>query len=149
MRLQEQDQIFRKAFGLLGKTGAAVECLTLDCGFASGVQNPVSEVEPNAFREGGPEVDLEHVVVTGGGVVFEPAFEYWESKVERLQGEERLAQVPEELTACLLQDIQVAGVIGVIANGAFGISNAVGAREGGWHHRNYKLRSRGKIEKQK
>lgn len=149
MRLQEQDQIFSKAFGLLGKTGAAVECLTLDCGFASGVQNPVSEVEPNAFREGGPEVDLEHVVVTGGGVVFEPAFEYWESKVERLQGEERLAQVPEELTACLLQDIQVAGVIDVIANGAFGISNAVATREGGWHHRNYKLRSRGKIEKQK
>ena len=131
MRLEQLDQVLGKSLGLFGQIGATMERFPFEYLFAIGTGHAISEVQAHALCKSEPDLDLEDIVVPGRSMVFEAAFEDWESEVGSLEGQEGFAEVAEEFAAGFLQYIQVAGVINVIANGAFGIRHAVGAGEGG------------------
>lgn len=59
----------------------------------------------------------------------ESAFDNRKDGVLLLQLEERQAQLPEKLASRRLKQIQVAGIINMVAEGAFGVGDAMDMAE--------------------
>ena len=99
--------------------------------FSQLVGDAVGEVQAHAFGGGGPDFDGQHVVVAGGGFVAQMAFEHGEDGVAFLPLEERGAEVAEEFAARDFEQVQVAPVVNVVADGAIGVGDAVRVVEAG------------------
>ncbi|MDB6019747.1 MAG: hypothetical protein JWR19_4236 [Pedosphaera sp.] len=89
------------------------------------VGDAVGEVEADAFGVGGPELDGQQVVIAGGGFVAEATFDDGENGVLVLPVEKGGAEVAEEFAAGGFEEVEVAGVVYMVANGAVGVTDAV------------------------
>ena len=95
------------------------------------VGDAMGEVQPDTFSGGGPDFDGQHVVVAGGCLVAQMAFEHGEDGVAFLPLKEGGAEVAEEFTARDFEQIQVTPVVNVVADGAIGVGDAVRVVEDG------------------
>ncbi len=104
----------RQPFRFVVEVRAGMESVGFQHERARLVQQPVAEIEANAAREGNPEFDREEFIISGSGLVAEPAFDHREQRVGLLQRNERSSQVAEEFAPGHLQDFKVAAIIDVI-----------------------------------
>lgn len=84
----------------------------------------VSQRELDPSEMGDARFDVEEVVIPGGGVVSEVAFDNGEDHAPFLQLEEGMAEFPEKLVADDLEDVEVAGVIDVVPHGDIAVGHA-------------------------
>ena len=68
---------------------------------------------------------MEKIVVSSSAFVFEMALDDWKDGASFLPPEEWFAKMTEEFAARFFKQIQIASVIDVIAERAFGVSDAV------------------------
>ena len=136
---QERQQFFhqfgRQALGFLGAAGAAVEGFRLQQQFAVLVQDAVAKVHAHALQQRGPDFNRQPVVVARGGFVFQSRFDDGENRVRVLQFQNRRAERAEKFPARRLQQIEIAGMVDVVADGAFGVGDAVVVTERFGHAR--------------
>jgi hypothetical protein len=132
--LEAVEEIFGEAAGSLIETGACVEGFGFQEGLPGGVQDAVGEIEAHTFEGGEPEGDVQGVVVTCRGLIAQAAFANGKYHALSLPSGEADAGGTEEFSAGGLQQIQIPGIIDVIADGAFGISDAMGVMENGALH---------------
>ena len=94
-------------------------------GLAMLISNAVTEVESHAIEFSQPKIDGEDVIVTCSANVFEMALDYGKDGVLLLQSQQREPKRTEKLTSDLFENVEVAGIVNMIAHGAFGVGNAV------------------------
>jgi hypothetical protein len=94
------------------------------------IKDAVGEVEADALGDGGPDVDGEEIIVAGRGFVKEAGLDDGKGEVMRLvkllEGD---AEVAEKFAASGFEEVEVTRIIDVVADGAFGIRDAVGVGE--------------------
>jgi hypothetical protein len=98
-----------------------------------------AEVQPRAVGESGPEFHGQDIIVAGRGFVAEMAFDDRKKRVLRLQFEERNAELPEAFAAGGFEDIEVARVIYMVAEGAIGVHHAISMAKTSGHGGNCKF----------
>src|SRR5581483_5981632 len=98
------------------------------------VEDAAAEDKADALGGDDPEFDGELVVVAGGGLVTEAAFDHGEDDVLVLPLAEGDAKVAEEFATGAFQDVQVAGVVNMVADGAVGVGDPVLMAEDGRIH---------------
>ena len=89
------------------------------------VDDSMRETDADAVQVGHPEFDIQQVVIAGCGFVAQAAFNYRENDVRLLPFEERFAEAAEEFATRFLQQIEVSGIINMVTQSAFSVSNAV------------------------
>ena len=94
------------------------------------VEDAIGEIEADALGFGEPKVDGEEVVVAGGGFVLEVGFDDGKGDLALLPLEKSGAEVTEEFAAGGFEEVEVAGVVEVVADGAFGVGDAMGVLKG-------------------
>ena len=114
-----------EANGLFLEVGAGVFGGGFEEEFAGGAEDAVGEGEADAAEIGEPEFNGEAVVVTGGRAVAELTGDDGEDQAGLLNVLQRFAQGAAELAAGGFKQVEVARVINVIADGAFGVGDAV------------------------
>ena len=87
--------------------------------------DPVSEIQSHFLQGSQPQLNRQQIVITGGGPIKHTALDDWKKDVLLLPMQERRAQMAEELAARFFQDIQVAGVVDMIAQRALRVSYAM------------------------
>ena len=132
--LKEGQEIGGEALGFVVGGGADVRSGGLEQQGLALVQDLVGEIEADAFSGGEPELDGQEVVVARGSFVEEAGFDDGEKGLVFLELEKGHAEVTEEFAAGGFQEIEVTGIINVVAEGALGVSDAMGMLEGGGGH---------------
>jgi hypothetical protein len=132
--MEALEEILGEAAGSLIETGACVQGFGFQKRLTSGIQDAVGEIESHTFEGGEPKGNVQGVVVTCRGLIAQATFANGKYHALSLPSGEAGASGTEEFTAGGLQQIQVPGVIYVVADGAFGISDAMGVMENGALH---------------
>ena len=131
VRLQEGDEFGGRALRfVVGDAGADVGGGGVDEGGAVLVEDLVGKLDADAGGGFEPELDGEEIVVAGGGFVGEVGVNDGEGEVAFLPVEEGGAKVAEEFSAGGFEEVEVTGVVDVIAEGALGVGDAVGVLVG-------------------
>jgi len=125
IRPQGFHEFRRQAFGFFIAAGAAVEGFGFENEFAVGVQDAVAKVQPHTLESRQPDFNRQQVVVARGEFVAELRLDDGENIIGFLQGQHRRAECAHEFTARGLQQIEVARMVDVVADGAFGVADAV------------------------
>lgn len=129
--LEEGEEIGGRALGaVVGNLGADVGGGGLDEEGVVLVEDVVGKLEADAGGELEPELDGEEIVVLGGGFEGELGVDDGEGEVAFLPLVEGGSEVAEEFSARGFEEVQVTGMIDVIAKGAFCVGDAVSVLEG-------------------
>src|SRR5207244_6324917 len=80
----------------------------------------------DAVQFGQPKFNPQNVIVAGGRLVLKSRFNGRERSVCLLQTAQRNTERAEKFSPGLFEEIEIAGIVNVVPNGAFGISDAVG-----------------------
>lgn len=94
------------------------------------VENSVGEVEANPLERGQPDLDGQQIVIASRRFIAQPAFDDGKNHILLLPFEKCCSKLSKEFSARGFQDVQVTRIIYVIAEGAFGVSDAVGILKG-------------------
>jgi hypothetical protein len=124
-RLKQRSELVGKTFGFVGEGGAGVLGFGFDERSAVLIENAVAEVQANFFSGGEPKLDRELVVVASGRFITETTFDDGKDGVLLLKLGKWHAEMAEEFAAGGFEQVEVARVIDVIADGAVGVSHAV------------------------
>ena len=89
------------------------------------VQNAVAEIQPHAFDERGENFNGEQIIVARGRFVAQPRLDDGKNKVRVLQFQNGAAEGAEKFAARGLEQIKIARMINVVADGAFGVADAM------------------------
>jgi len=124
--LEKLEECFGKALGAFFGGGADVVGEGVHKEGLAVVEDAVGEVEAEAAGLGEPELDGEEVIVSGRGSVMEVGFDDGEGEVLFVKLGAGGAKVTEEFAAGGFEEVEVTGVVDVVAEGAFGVGDAVG-----------------------
>ena len=89
------------------------------------IDDAIGESESDAAQFPQPEFDGQKVIVAGGRFVLEAGFDDGKSRAFRLPTQQRYTERAEEFTPRLFQDVEVAGIVNMVAGRAFGVSDTV------------------------
>ena len=134
MRLKELKQICRQSLEFAFKRGADVLGFSFKDQHAVLIGDAAGEVQPDFFGDGGPDFDAQDIIVFGHGLIAQPAFDDREDGILLLPLEKGAAEMAEEFTARGLQQVEVAAIIDMVADSAFGVSDAVLVAKNGRSH---------------
>ena len=98
------------------------------------VGDAAGESQPDLFGDGRPDFDAQNVVIARHGFVAQPAFDDREDSILFLPFEKSMAELAEEFAARSLEQVKVAAIIDMVADSAFGVSDAVLVAENGCGH---------------
>jgi hypothetical protein len=146
-RFEFGGEFFGEALGFFVATGADVEGFGFEDEFAVLVEDAMAEVEADALDEDGPDFDGEEVVVARHKTITQMSLDDGEDMIALLPFEDGGARGAHEFAAGGLEEVEVAGVVNVIADGAFGVGDAVLIAEGFGHGRSVKRRVKSSTSK--
>jgi hypothetical protein len=92
---------------------------------ASLIHDAIRKVQADFFGERQPSFNRQHVIVSRCGFVAEMAFYYRKNRVAFLPLKKCRAEAAKEFATSGFEQIEVAAIIDVIADGAFGVGNAM------------------------
>ncbi len=95
------------------------------------IDDAIAEVQAHTFGGRYPDLDGQHVVVPRRGLIAQAAFQHRKDGAALLPLQKRGALGAEEFAAGGFEQIQITGVVNVIADGAFGVSHAMRILENG------------------
>ena len=93
------------------------------------IEDPVAELEPHALHPQHPDLDRQQIVIAGGGFVAQVRLDDGENVAGVLPGQDRAAERAQEFAARRFQQIEIARVIDMVADGAFGVGDAMEVAE--------------------
>jgi hypothetical protein len=123
--LQQFDQFFGQPFGPFVQAGADMPGFGLQNEPARLIYNAGGEIQADAFRGSGPKLDGEDVVVAGRRLVAQVTFDDGKDDALLLPLQEGGAQVTEKFAARGFQQVEVTGIVDMIADGAIGVGHAM------------------------
>lgn len=88
------------------------------------IRDAVGEVQSHPLGCREPEFDIQRVVVSRGSFVAEMRFDDWENVPLFLELKTGCTNRAEKFSARAFKNVQVTGVIDVVADGAIGVSHA-------------------------
>src|SRR6185503_20382568 len=89
------------------------------------VKDSMTELDADLRQFGYRDFHREYIIVASRPAIAQPGFNHGQDNVRLLQSCQGLAGVPEEFATRLLEDIQVTGVVDMIADRAFGVGDPV------------------------
>ena len=92
-------------------------------------KDAVMERQANASELGRPKFNRQEIIVAGRTPVMEVAFDHGKDDPLMLQFAEIFAQMPDEFPAGRLEDVEIARIIYMVADGAIGVGDPVLAAE--------------------
>ena len=123
------DQFRRQALGFFIGRGADMAGNSFGEQCAGGVEDAEADGEANAAHLRDPEFDCQQIIVAGRAFVGDFHANDREGKARFLKLEGGAAEASQEFAARAFQDVEVAGVIDVVADRAFGVNHTVRVSE--------------------
>ena len=133
-RLKLGEQVLGQPFGLLVGAGAAVKGLSRHQKPVVLIHDAMAEIQAHPLDAREPDFDGEQVVVAGRGLVTHPRFNDGKNIAGRLQFQDGMLEGAHEFAAGGFEQIQIAGMVNVVAHGAVGVGDAVGVAERFYGH---------------
>jgi hypothetical protein len=123
--LQFSHQFLRQTFWFFINAGADVESFRFKNQFSVLIQNAMAEIHADFFKRRHPDFHRQQIIVARGKFVAQPRLDDGKNKIALLQSQNRLPERAEKFAARGLEQVKIARMINVVADGAFGVSDAV------------------------
>ena len=128
-RLQFFRQFFRHSLRLFVNARAGVKGLGFEDELAVLIGDAVAEVQPHSLEKRRPDFNRQQIVVACGRFEAQPRLDDRENHVLFLPVQDGRAERADEFAPRRLEQIEVARVINMVADGAFGVGDAVRVAE--------------------
>jgi hypothetical protein len=136
--LEKRGEVFGKAAGFILQRCAGVDGSRFDEFAAIRGEDAVKKGQSDAGQLGEPEFDRQEIVVTRSAAVTKVTLDDRENNAFVLELEEVSAKMANEFPAGGFEDVQVTGIVDVVADGAIGVGDAVViVKNFGWHGGNF------------
>jgi len=127
-------QLLWQAFRFLVQPGADMKGFSFQNQQVGLVRNAVCKIQPHTLDRRGPQLNRQGVIVAGWSLVAKTTFDDGENCIAFLPLQETCAEFTKKRAAGRLEQVEVARVINVVADGALGVGDSMQVTKGRSSH---------------